>query len=84
MEYVESDPGLESLRPNGRQIRNLVSTANSIAQADGRKMKVEDLKMAVKMSMYFLNYMASISGRVDEAGMATKQVLRNDAFREDY
>jgi hypothetical protein len=60
MKYVQSDSDLKKLRPNGRRIRNFILTVNSIAQADGRKMRVKDLMWAVKMSTDFLNYMTAI------------------------
>lgn len=81
-EYLEQDNALRSLRPNARQIRNLISTANSLAQADGRKMEVDDLKLAVEMSSRFKKYMNAIMG-VSEERMARRAGLRSDEVSEE-
>ena len=75
--YVEHDSDLKSLKPNGRQIRNLIRTAFSLAQADERGFEVDDLRRAVKMSLKFLQYTYEMSG---DASYDPTRALRRDDY----
>ncbi|KAF8848267.1 P-loop containing nucleoside triphosphate hydrolase protein [Acephala macrosclerotiorum] len=78
--YIREDKELKSLMLNGRQIRNLITTASSLAQAEGRKMGVMELEVAVRMTRNFMDYMSSVSMSYDEPRRARRSELRDDSF----
>lgn len=59
-DYIREDNQLKSLMLNGRQIRNLIITASSIAKANGRKMGAMELEVAVGMTRNFMSYMSAV------------------------
>ena len=91
--YVLHDKEVQDLEWNGREIRNALQTAITLAtyktSKDPRKKKgdvieveEEHFKSVVRMSQSFRNYMGSITG-LPEVERAKRTFDRNDDFRHD-
>ena len=89
-EYVLHDPEVKALKWNGREIRNALQTAISLAGYKAVEAGVnapdatidvqeEHFKSVVRMSKSFKDYMDSIDGQ-DEGRRAKMNFNRNDAF----
>ena len=89
--YVRKDDEVQKLEWNGREIRNALHTAITLATyraskaSNGKEVEVvevetEDFESVVRMSQSFRTYMDSITG-MPEAQRAALASDRNDSFR---
>ncbi|KAL9118140.1 MAG: hypothetical protein Q9187_005319 [Circinaria calcarea] len=88
-EYVCSSSKVLDLKWNGREIRNALQTAVSLAKfkarslRDGRiRVEREDFEEVAVLSAHFQEYMASTHRGKDASQLAKREGLRNDSFRE--
>ena len=91
--YVLHDKEVQDLEWNGREIRNALQTAITLAtyktskdprkkEGDVIEVEEEHFKSVVRMSQSFRNYMDSITG-LHEDERAKRAWDRNDDFRHD-
>ena len=80
--YILNDPAVKDLQWNGREIRNALQTAISLANykavkdgesTDTVEIQVDHFKSVVAMSKKFKEYMNSISGKEEDARAKARQ-----------
>ena len=69
IDYAEVERHIEELakiRMNGRQIRNIITTARQLAKYEQAQMTVSHLKRVIKVSSKFDEYLKKVTGNTDE------------------
>ena len=61
---------------NGRQIRNVITTARQLAQFKGCKCGYEEVQDAIEVSTKFEKYLRDVKGGISDDEMARQDSIR--------